>query len=194
MKKLIALILLGAALSPAAVIIQLDPPSGGLTATPGQTVGWGFTIDSPDYYFVPTGVNFIPASGDGIFTDLLAPRLTTFVAGPAPGASPSVTEAFNLINGTGLASFTVNNGVPLGTLISGSILVDYDLFTVSPNDPSFDSGVHYLTAGPTISLDASILVGSSTPTGEVPEPSGAILVLGGVSWLVWRRRRRPDVH
>jgi hypothetical protein len=187
MKNLFALFLLGAALSPAAVLIQLDPPSGGLTANPGQTVGWGFTIESLDYYFVPSAVNFVPASGDGIFTDLLAPRLTTFVAGPAPGASPSVTEAFSLINGTGLASFTVNNSVPSGTLINGTILVDYDLFTVSPNDPSFDPGTHYYQSGSTISLDASVLV-SSTPTGDVPEPSAAILVLGGASWLILRRR------
>ena len=187
MKNLFALFLLGAALSPAAVMIQLDPPSGGLTANPGQTVGWGFTVTSPDNYFVPSAVNFVPASGDGIFTDLLAPRLTTFISGPAPGASPSVTEAFSLINGTGLASFTVNNGVPLGTLINGNILVDYDLFAVSPNDPGFDPDAHYLGAGQTISLDASILV-RNTPTGEVPEPSAAILVLGGASWLILRRR------
>jgi len=93
-----------------------------------------------------------------------------------------------LINGTGLASFTVNNGVPLGTLINGNILVDYDLFTVSPNDPSFDPGVHFLQSGPTISLDASILVSNSVPTGEVPEPSAALLVLGGASLLFLRRR------
>jgi hypothetical protein len=135
-------------------------------------------------------VNFVPASGDGVFTDLLSPRLTTFISGPAPGASPSVTEAFSLINGTGLASFTVANGVPLGTLINGTILVDYDLFSVSPNDPGFDPGVHYLQSGETISLDASISVVPAGPTGDIPEPSSALLVLGGATCAYLRQRFR----
>ena len=168
----------------------MNPASGLLTGLPGQTVGWGFSISSTTDYFVPTAVNFVPASGDGIFTDLLAPRLTTFVAGPAPGASPSVTEAFNLVAGTGLAKFAVNGGVPLGTLISGTILIDYDLFSVSPNDPSFDPGAHYIQSGPVIALDASILVGNAN--AGVPEPSSSLMILGGLTLLYSRRllRRR----
>lgn len=171
-----------------AVTITLDPASGNLTALPGQTVGWGFTVDSPTSYFVPTAVNFIPASGDGVFTDILGPRLTVFVAGPAPDENPNVSEAFNMSLGTGLASFAVNAGVALGTVISGNILIDYDLFSVSPNNPSFDPDAHYLGAGPTISLDASILV-DNTPTSATPEPSAALLLAGGLLLAGLRMRR-----
>jgi hypothetical protein len=171
-----------------AVTLTLSPASGNLTALPGQTVGWGFTVNSPTEYFVPTAVNFVPASGDGVFTDMLGPRLTVFVAGPAPDENPLVSEAFNIGLGTGLASFTVNAGVPLGTVIGGNILIDYDLFSVSPNNPLFDPGAHYLGAGTTISLDASILV-DNTPVSETPEPSAAVLLASGILLAGFRMRR-----
>jgi len=186
MKRTI-LFLLAAGIA-SAVSITLNPASGNLTALPGQTVGWGFTVNSPTSYFVPTAVNFVPASSDGVFTDMLGPRLTVFVAGPGPGESPVVSEAFNVGLGTGLASFAVNGGVALGTVISGNILIDYDLFSVSPNNPLFDPDAHYLGAGTTISLDASILV-TNTPTSDTPEPSAALLLAGGLLLATLRMRR-----
>ncbi|MBM3788681.1 MAG: hypothetical protein FJW30_30460 [Acidobacteria bacterium] len=186
MKSTLLFLLATATLS--AVTITLNPASGNLTALPGQTVGWGFTVDSPTNYFVPTAVNFVPASGDGVFADMLGPRLTVFVAGPAPDENPNVTEAFDVGLGTGLASFTVNGGVALGTVIAGNILIDYDLFSVSPSNPSFDPGAHYLGAGTTISLDTSILVDNAS-TSEIPEPSAALLLAGGLLFAGLRMRR-----
>ena len=167
--KVLPILLFGAALAPAAVIIQFDAPGGNLTASPGQTVGWGFNITSTSNFLVPTAVNFIPFPSSGVFTDLLGPR-ASFTVGPGPNESPNIIENFSPMLLTGLASFAVNANAAINTLINGTIFIDYDLYNRSPNDPNFNPGTDGVAFGQTVQLDASVLIANSV-TSATPEPS-----------------------
>ena len=73
----------------------------------------------------------------GIFTDYIA-QFNFIVAGPAP-ESPVVSQVFNQTLQTGIGSFAIAPAAPYGTF-SGQILLTYDLYSRSPNDPLFDPG------------------------------------------------------
>jgi uncharacterized protein (TIGR03382 family) len=65
--------------------------------------------------------------------------------------------------------------------------VYYDLYSVSPNDPSFDPTDHELALGPFLAARVNLLV--SAPSNAVPEPgtfglAGLFLVVA----VVARRR------
>jgi hypothetical protein len=158
-------------------------------------VGWGFTISNPDAnYMVVTSAAFcktvvvagftvcdqFPNPSTGIFTDYIA-QFNFIVAGPAP-ESPIVSQAFNRALLTGVGSFAIAPTAPYGTL-SGQILLTYDLYSRSPNDPLFDPGADFIPPGPngnTLAANAAVSV--------VPEPATILLVAGAVT-LVRRRRR-----
>jgi hypothetical protein len=73
------------------------------------------------------------------------------------------------VSGTG--EFDLFAIVPPGTLITGTISVDYDLFSDDPNDPNFDPGADFIGSG-TFKDTASILV--------TPEPASWLLLLSTV--------------
>ena len=83
---------------------------------------------------------------------------------------------------TGIGRFTLSPSAT-GTA-SGIIVLTYDLYKVSPNDPTFTpddeiSGGNYLTAG------ASVHVGSSA----VPEPHAFVLLAVGLLVAAFHLRR-----
>jgi hypothetical protein len=171
----------------AVITFQLDPANGQVSGTAGQTVGWGFTLSNsgPDFLVV-TGTSFVntPLSSFGTYTDLLSPQITAgssfLVIGPTP-ETPSLTEVFNAGLQTGVGQFTFAK-TAAGT-VSGNIVVDYALFSVSPNDPSFDPSVDTVTADATISAPATLVV--------TPEPGTITLTLfAGASLILYRSGRR----
>lgn len=178
--------------SRANTILTLNPPNGAISGAAGATIGWGFTFTNDTNYAIITGTEFCasgssplpniclpPAPDLGTYTDFAGAQF--LVVGPFP-ESPSVTQAFNNSLQTGLGSFSINPGAS-GTE-SGIIVLTYDLYSVSPNDPTFSfadeiSGGNYLTAA------ASVTVANSS---SVPEP-GPLPLLGTLLLLSALRRR-----
>jgi hypothetical protein len=171
------------------ITFQLAPSNGVVTGLAGQTVGWGFTLSNsgPDFLLV-TGTSFVPAplSSFGTFTDLLSPQVTagaTFlVIGPAP-ETPSLQEVFDPVLHTGVGELTLSK-TAAGS-VSGNIVVNYALFSVSPNNPNFNPDTD------TIVPDASI----SAPAGAAisPEPGTLVLLSGaGLVCLLCRKHLRHD--
>lgn len=173
----------------ASPILVLDPPGGDLVGGPGSTVGWGFSLTNNTDYLVVTGATFAAPPSLGTFTDFIS-AFNFFIVGPAPETT-TVSQVFNASLFTGIGSFAISPLALPGTHASGQIVVTYDLFAVSPNDPLFDPDTDTLSNGNLLRVDASVIV----PSATVPEPATFALVsgaLGAVSLLRRRSRRRMD--
>lgn len=193
--RLLAGGLLCASAASANAILTLDPPSGAISGAAGTTVGWGFSFTNTTDFAVITGTEFCASNSNPLPNICLpvAPNLGTYtdfagaqflVAGPSP-ESPTLAQTFNNGLQTGLASFAINPGAS-GTA-SGIIVLTYDLFSVSPNDPTFSfndeiSGGNFVTAA------ASVTVGS---TSSVPEPASLPLLGAGLLVALAAMKRRP---
>src|SRR5689334_2177161 len=107
MKKIFSMFLLAAAspayVAHAAPLLTLSPASGGLSGSPGATVGWGFTLTNTTDFAVVTGTSFVPSplSSVGTYEDYLGPRGTPVIVGPGPLDSPVYSEPFNSGTQTG---------------------------------------------------------------------------------------------
>ena len=104
--------------------------------------------------------------------------------GPSP-ENTSISQSFDSGLMTGIGSFAID---PTASgAVSGLIVLTYDLYSVSPNDPIFDpndeiSGGNFATA------QASMTV---TSTPSAPEPgSMALLGTGLLAVLLTRKRRQ----
>ena len=179
----------------ATTILTLDPAGGAISGLAGTTVGWGFTFTNDTDYAVITGTQFCDTSSSPLpnICASLAPNLGTYtdfaglqflVAGPSP-ESTTVSQTFDNSLLTGIGSFAIDPGAS-GT-VSGIIVLTYDLYSVSPNDPAFNpddviSGGNYLTA------NASVTV---APVTSVPEPGSFGLLGAGLLAAVLQRRSLP---
>jgi hypothetical protein len=96
-----------------------------------------------------------------------------------------VSQVFNLYAGTGIGSFTINAGEPVGATDVGQLVVTYDLYSVDPNSSTFDPTVDLVSAGNFLEAPASVLVAPGAP-----EPSSGTLMafLGGALVLFARRK------
>ena len=104
-------------------------------------------------------------------------------SGP-PKQSPTLTQNFNPTLTTGTGSFAINsNANSLGHAI-GEIILTYDVYTVSPNDPNFDpfDPNQVVSTGNTVSLDATVNV--------IPEPATVASAGSVLAALVALRFRR----
>lgn len=185
-KILCAALMFSAAIH-ASAALTISPTDGAIFGAPGEVIGWGFTLTNTTNFLVVDSTDFCPGAPAspcsnpvGTYADFAGPQF--IVVGPAP-ESTSVTQAFDNVSQQGTGSFTINSGLPVGTTVSGNIVLTYDLFSVDPNDPNFDPGTDTISTGNLLEAPASVTV--------VPEP--ATFLLFGASCIVtaaWSRRRR----
>ena len=171
-------------------ILTLIPADGAISGTPGTTVGWGFTLTNDAHYAVITGRGFCdstssplpdiclpPSPNLGTYTDFAGAQF--LVAGPSP-ENTVISQTFDNTALTGIGSFVIDPSAS-GTA-SGIIVLTYDLFSVSPNDPAFSpddelSSGNYLTAAASVTA--------------VPEPAsisllGAVLLVAVLRCRSWQ--------
>jgi hypothetical protein len=159
-------------------IFTLDPPGGAVFGDPGTTVGWGYSVtnQSEENWLVLSGLSadaFAHATPDASLFDF--PIL-------APGATLDVPYAAGL---AGLFRITWDPTAPVGFTSSGTFVLSAEAWDGNP-----------LLGGSFVSLEldrsaAYSATVSSSDTAAVPEPSALLLMIGGATGLLWRRRARP---
>ncbi len=175
------------------VTLAVNPASGALVGPAASRLGWGFTLSSTVDFAVVSSSNFCLGNSGvnslciaptiGAYTDYIATNYT--IAGPVP-ESPSVTEAFNSVTGTGLGSFEINAGSVTGADNNGQIVLTYDLYSVDPNAPNFNPVTDLLSAGNFLTAPASVTVAAPVMQ-SIPEPR-YLWIMGAVGLLGFRRR------
>lgn len=160
-----------------AAVLTLSPAV--ISAQPGQTAGWGFSLlnNDADNYLLITGTEFTlaPLSAFGAYTDLLGPRGFITVAPLA-----SLAESYDALLGTGLGQFSFAPSAD-GRL-DGEIQLYYALSSVDPTSPDFDPDQHF------VSFDASVSAQASAVAAAVPEPSTwSLFAIAGLLALARRR-------
>jgi hypothetical protein len=107
----------------------------------------------------------------GTYTDFVGQQF--FVLGPSPESS-SISQSFDLMALTGVGTFFINPLAQPGDKAIGQIVLSYDLFSLSPNDPNFDPTTDTLSNGNFLMAPASVTV--STTTVHTPEPGSLFLL------------------
>jgi len=203
MRKLVGaifLILTAAAPGSANIVgpwITLLP--GAISGHPGDTEGWGFTIEADPVYWISFTdsetageSSFLGSGGATGYSDLLGA-----IGGPDggalrpdPGQSNPWIVAFDDLTGQGLGEYAIDPGVPIGSEDTGSLIIHYLVFD---GDPS--AGGNQVGGTQQLFLPNDPSPGSAAPSFEVdvvPEPATNWLV--GVSLLAlgaaFRRRQK----
>jgi len=170
-------------------------PTGALSGAPGDTVGWGFQITNDANYIEITSASFclspvsFPACTlptTGVFTDFISGYNDIIVGFPGGTYPATVGQSFNPTAFTGIGSFAIDAGAPIGAADVGAIVLTYDVFDADPNDP----GANKLATDQVLTADSSVEVASSTPE---PATFGIFgLGLAGLA-AVGRRGRRGNL-
>ncbi|SRR6266478_791772 len=99
----------------------------------------------------------------------------------------SLAQAFDGM-GMGVGQFVINPSAASSAMVSGQLLVTYDLFSRSPNNPNFNPDTDLVSTDNLFAPLASVTV-----TASVPEP-GTLLFMGpalaAFGLLRFRRRAR----
>ena len=182
-KRLVLTLMAAAVVAAAAhaddLSLTLTPAGGAVSGAPGQAVGWGFTLtDTGPDYIVLADSYFVGSPVYGTYSDYIANQF--YVAGPAPESSVIVSP-WDQSTQSGTGEFDLYSTDPVYSSFSGLINVDYDLFSVDPNDPNFDPGADFVGSG-TFSENASVNV--------TPEPATWVLMFLPIAALVFFSSRR----
>lgn len=171
--------------------------SGNLFGNPGDTVGWGFQITAAQsVWLLPTAVDFVSGMAPvGVFTPYVTlPQNWSVVIGASTGAGElnPWTQTFNPVLQTGIGSYQINSFVSPGDQTIGQIIVYFDVYSRSPNDPLFNPVTDTVAVGQSVAAAASVTVGTEpTPTPEPTTFACIGLGMAGLAAAASRRRRRP---
>jgi hypothetical protein len=187
-----ALLLLGTTTALWAAPALTLTPMGSLSGQPGDTVGWGFRITNDANYIEITSASFclspvsFPACTlptTGVFTDFISGYNDIIVGFSGDTDPATVAQPFDPIALTGIGSFVIDPGAPIGAVDVGAIVLTYDVFNADPND----LGAKKLATDQVLTADASVEVGNSSPE---PATFGIFgLGLAGLAAIAWRGRR-----
>jgi hypothetical protein len=159
--------------------LTLTPANGAVAGSPGNAVGWGFTLtDTSSDWIVLDDSFFTGSPVYGTYTDYIVNQF--YVAGPAP-ESADIVSPWNPLAQTGTGEFDLYATDPGDVSFSGTISVDYTLFSEDPNNPNFDPD-SFISNG-TFTNPVSI---STTPE----PPTWALMIMPFMALLAASRRRR----
>ena len=127
----------------------------------------------------------------GLFSDYLTNTFAAIELGPpspgdpngGPTDSITLTQTFNGVD-QGFGQFALNPGLSPGMSTSGELLFTYDLYNVSPGNPTFDPGTDSVSFDNFMAAPASITVPAA-----VPEPGSMLLLAAGLGLVAYRVRR-----
>ena len=151
--------LLASAVS-ANTVLTLSPGSGNLSGEPGQTVGWGFTIQDSQLWVTVVGTDFCSSfnTGDAFPCDsahsVLHGAYVDFTpfnfvdSQPSGMGGPDMSQrnfSYKPACDTtgpciGAGAFTIDATASIGTLLTGKIVVDYNLYNGNPNTTGIQQG------------------------------------------------------
>jgi hypothetical protein len=170
------MVVLAAAALDAEPALWLDPVA--VYGYPGQTAGWGFTIENDSGYLVVTGTNFTPNDpahvGRGTYEDFFL-AYNFIVVGPTP--AEQVTQVYDAASHLGLGAYSIDPGAPFGS-IAGGMVVTYDLYSADPTMTS----AYTVTPG--------LILRAGTSVNVVPEPAAFWLAGAAFAAAGLRARRR----
>jgi len=116
-------------------VLTLDPASGAIQGSPGDTPGWGFTLSSDPVSWisvVTTSLFTESNSSLGFYTDYAG-----LLGGPANGVlapgAPDWVVPFDAFNQLGLGAFSIDPGAPVGAIDAGLLDLNYETFSADPN-------------------------------------------------------------
>jgi hypothetical protein len=167
---------------PASILFTLDPPDGALSGVPGAIIGWGFILTNDTDYLVVSAAHFVTNNDVGMFTDFISMMPFTVVGPSGLYAQQTWAAPFDATAMTGLGQYVIDSPAVPGSLASGYIELQYDLFSVSPLDPNFNVDTDWIRSavyGSPPSASAFVL------SPAVPEPrplapvgAGLLVVIG----------------
>jgi len=171
-------------------------PSGDLTGSPSDLIGWGFSITNDADYIEITSSQFclspvsFPACTlpeEGTFMDFIS-QYNDIVVGYPGGTDPdTVSQNFDPTLLTGIGSFDIAPTAPFSAEDVGQIVLTYDVYDADPNT-SPDANLLFtdlvLTANATVTVEEP---------ATTPEPGSFFPVvgafLGSAAWRTWLRKR-----
>jgi hypothetical protein len=170
--------------------LTLNPANGNLSGHRSRPSGWGFTIVDDTYWVTVAGIGFcssfdvnkpdpFPCTNPvphGTFADFTPYNFVKSAPGMADTSQQNFTQTLPCStpgNCLGTGSFTIDSNAPLGTLLSGVIVVDYNIFAGDPENGGTQIGGDFF-----IKSDASVFVNIS-PTAANGNVSGTITTSDG---------------
>jgi hypothetical protein len=168
-------------------------PSGTVSGLPGDTVGWGYSIenDTSDYLVVensyfcdpgedPSDFDCSPGLGASTYQDFIANNFTEI----APNSTGA--QSFDATANTGVGEYSIDPLAVAGQSDVGSIVIVYDLFTTDFLSPDYTC----CQVGGDVEISAAAEVDvTGTGTSPVPEPATQGLVVAGLLLAVVAYRR-----
>lgn len=170
-------------------ILTLNPVV--ISGTPGQTIGWGFTLTPDSLYYISISSAFIDTESNpavGFFTDWIS-----LAGGPssgvlAPGGSDWV-QAYSASLGTGFGQYAIDSNALPGDSTTGTFLVIYSRYSGDPNSCG-SCFVDSQFLSPLFQVNVT-----ATDVSGVPEPGwtatlGVGMILGVAAWRRARQRQK----
>ena len=156
-------------------LFTLDPLDGALVGLPGQTVGWGLTIQNETSgWLVITSATYDQTTSIGDFIDFVTPQFFLYALPP----NETWTRAFNPAASEGFGAYVIDGSFALpGDTASGDLDLLFEIHSINPNGPDYNP-LNDTVNGSQALLSASVTYGTGA---EVPEPASVAMTLAGLA-------------